>query len=408
MQTTRSKIEYVPTMIFIVVGVFLYLLSTGGAATAGTYADSAHGDDSSGVNRSTATCENWPGGVCSIGSCAHCHDTFDPTICGNDPNGLMLFAPNDNLTSQTDNFCFQCHESDGDVQVGGVTNNNYGKTFGGGTADSTNIKDALAFGPPVGNPGSSHNLLYVRNWTKGRAFAPWVTDDTNACIICHDHHWAQKNTDVDPHPLGGVKTAIRRTVDGTDNTSDQWGDEPMATSGRVEMMSDYTTLYQAPLRADSGYEPKLDSTIQNGSNLPNFVDFCNGKCHSKSINDGKSDAVDGRDLYAINWDSDGDQHGKAYQPGHGIDGKLGELKFPYSDDGSYVLSCTDCHEPHGSPNAFLLRTSVNGIEDIEVQSDLTEFCSACHVVYTGPAQHSQGNCTLCHRHTNWYNGEPAF
>jgi len=274
-----------------------------------------------------------------------------------------------------------------------IENRDYGSTFGGGTPNSTSIKDAFAFGKPVGtwDDGSSHRLKYLRNWPNGKAWAPWVTADTNACVICHDPHHAQKNTGVDPHLLGGVMTAVRRITDGGNSTSNQWGDEPLVTSGLAEMMSDHTAKYQAPFRADSGYEPKADSIIQNGSNLPNVVTFCLD-CHLREVPETKTDAPNRQhpqlNLIAIDWGPSGDQMGEAHSPGHGNGDVGGALKAPYTADGNgngdYVLSCSDCHEPHGSPNEYLLRTCVNGKDDCTVPANgqWYNFCTACHVVYT--------------------------
>ncbi len=323
------------------------------------------------------------------GDCAHCHDTFNSSLCG--LSQLMFFVPN-NPTSQTDNFCFSCHCNAGSsAQSGIMENKDYGSTFGGGASNSANVKDAFAYGKPVGtwDDGSSHRLTYVRNWPSGKAWAPWVTTDTNACVICHDPHWAQKNTGADPHSLGGVMTAVRRITDGGSNTSNQWGDEPLASSGREEIMGDYTAKYQAPYRADSGYEPKADGVIQNGLNLPNFVTFCLD-CHSREVPEDKTDAPNRQlpqlNLIAIDWGPSGDQMGEAHVTGGADVG--GALKAPYTADangnGDYVLSCSDCHEPHGSPNEYLLRTCVNGKDDCtaSVNGQWYSFCSACHVIYT--------------------------
>jgi predicted CXXCH cytochrome family protein len=96
----------------------------------------------------------------------------------------------------------------------------------------------------------------------------------------------------------------------------------------------------------------------------------------------------------------------------------GELKAPYTADengnGDYVLSCTDCHEPHGSPNEYLLRTCVNGKDDctISVNGQWYHFCTACHIINTndsGPrasglhnnfksAEAPTENCRGCHGH----------
>ncbi|MBW1896186.1 MAG: cytochrome c3 family protein [Deltaproteobacteria bacterium] len=394
MQITRSRKPHLPlpTTILIVVGVLVWVFMASDAIAwyPATYAESAHGDPISGVNRSDTPEDD----RYDIGSCAHCHDTFDDSICGVNP--LMLFEV-DNPTSQTDNFCFQCHDSNSTVQA--VTNYSYSSTFGGGTANSTNIGAAFRFGAPTqtSEDGSSHNLQKVRFWAGTRSLGAWITADTNGCLVCHDVHNAQKNHPVVAHPGGGVKTAIRRTMDAQDAPGNQWGDEVGTDVAGVELMNEYTANYQAPFwkNSSSTYEPGGNGTA-NGSNLPNFVDFCD-RCHNKEIPGQRTDAY-GREnigLRIIEWGvNDADRHGNvAGSPkmGNSGCGYLGSLKPPYNDpDKNYVLSCTDCHEPHGSPNPWLLRTCVNGKDGIIFSDPYDgiswyEFCTACHEIMPGGA-----------------------
>jgi hypothetical protein len=230
-QIARCKTQSLLATILIVVWVLVWVCMASDAIAwyPAKYTESAHGNTSYGVNRSGAECPT--GTPCPQGECVHCHDTFDDSICGVSP--LMLFALN-NPTSQTDNLCFQCHCNPvSSEQSSMIENKDYASTFGGGAANSTNIKDAFAFGPPVGNPGSSHNLKKLRNWTEGRSFAPWVTTDTNACVICHNPHVAQKNNNS---PYDPTKSAISRPSD----HGNVWGDDS------TEKMDIYTDKYQAP------------------------------------------------------------------------------------------------------------------------------------------------------------------
>ena len=69
MQITRSRIRCLATTIPIAVVVLVWVLSCAYVATAGTYGDSAHGDDTSGVFRQPVSvelplgldCTLWPG-----------------------------------------------------------------------------------------------------------------------------------------------------------------------------------------------------------------------------------------------------------------------------------------------------------------------------------------------------------
>ncbi len=85
---------------------------------------------------------------------------------------------------------------------------------------------------------------------------------------------------------------------------------------------------------------------------------------------------------------------------------------PYEDPDenyNYVLSCTDCHESHGSPNEWLLRTSVNGKDNITTdrwEGDWWDFCTACHVLTQGTFTYHRDlyaatpKCPACHEHGN--------
>ena len=149
MQITRSKIRDLPMKILIIVAVLTWALSCGDVVVAPTYADSAHGDPTSGVNRSDV---GHP-----IADCAHCHDTIDASNCS--VNEFMLFGPS-NPPDQADNVCFQCHKTDGSVQVGGVTNRDYSRTFGGASGGPASIFESFG-------KRSYHNLSYVLNTAEG-------------------------------------------------------------------------------------------------------------------------------------------------------------------------------------------------------------------------------------------------
>ncbi len=413
MQNTKYKIQRLYITFLIVVGVLLCVFTHSNVAAyyEATYADSAHGSTSCGVKCSDTTYTK--------GDCVNCHDPSGPDACVNE---LMLFAPM-NPTSQTDNFCFQCHKGSGSVQVGGVTNNDYGSTFGGGPPNSTNIKDAFNFGPPnqASTAGSSHNLKKLRNGWMVTAGGDWVTTDTNACVVCHDPHFSQKNHD--PYPDSPpYKTAIRRPdapSSSINRPRNLWGDEANSDAG-AELLSEGTTGYQAPKRVGGNYEPAGQTSPTDGSNLTGFNRFC-WTCHRFSIPNAETDAdpltLGGRNLRAINWSNSGDCHGnRAESPDEYIGDPpctYGSLKPPYDDpDKNYVLSCTDCHEPHGSPNVFLLRTVVNG-KDISpyIQTwsgmesrGMYEFCTACHNVNGACGPHWWGEdpsnfgCGYCHFH----------
>ncbi|MDY6845416.1 MAG: cytochrome c3 family protein, partial [Thermodesulfobacteriota bacterium] len=176
-----------------------------------------------------------------------------------------------------------------------------------------------------------------------------------------------------------------------------------------ERMNNYGLTYQAPYYYNSTttYEPNGNS-ISNGTNMPDYVTFCTD-CHNPSY-DGqvsssqKSNFTGGFQplIYNPDWESTS-PHGK-------IDAEKPDAtkrKAPYNVTGTnYVLSCTDCHEPHGSPNGMLIRKEVNGASTVTFTSwasrdDWLTLCQRCHTI---ASNHQAGNpCYICHMHNkNWF------
>ena len=396
----KGKYSLILLISLLIVFVFLYRLSLGYYAA--KYTESAHGNSPSGTGVNRTSLSTSPNNYAS-GNCAHCHEQHgsiagsEPAPSGDAPNNYLLFAVPD-VASQNTNFCYQCHKGAGSVQVGGIINYTYSKNFGGGNQTFTTIYDA--FNPTTGATRSSHNLSDVLSHAVKRNIG--FTNDNNACVVCHNPHTAQQNFQF---PLssgrGGVKTAIRRPVDYNTQNTNLWGDEDLAHSGLNERMIDYDSRYMAPYYKGSlTFEPANNST-NNGSNLPNLVNFCVSQCHTR--NDVYS-SERSRNLFQIDWDNTGDQHGRVHD-----DSGLGYTIAPYVNIATnYVLSCTDCHEPHGSTNEWLLRTCVNGKDNINVPGPYRwlDFCTACHTV----SQHyspwdSTTNCNqsgICHQHGNLF------
>ena len=399
MQTKKLAIGYLLSIILTVVTAFVWLMSSGQVATASIYTDSAHGNDSYGVNRSESY---------TIGACTHCHETFDFSICCQ--NQSMLFEPCD------ENLCFGCHKASDSCQAGDIDiNKSYSCNFGG-NADEKTCDDDIVSAFSHGTSGSSHWLGDIKSFAMGTdrhtaTGSEWsLNDNLTPCDGCHNPHIARRNCNS---PYDSTKSAISRPSD----RNNLWGDIA------VERMSVYT--YQAPYWDNSSgtYEPANNATA-DGSNMPDYPTFCTD-CHNtnNTINSTNPCLPRGnRLLVQINWSIDGDKHGAK-----AADGGL-MLRDPYSSVlENKVLSCTDCHEPHGSKdNVLLIRTEVNdGNLDGNITTlptaDWGYLCSKCHkddsyVVGGSPYKFRQvhhldsdapypspGGCASCHEAGNNWN-----
>lgn len=341
--------------IIIAIPIAASLLSPN-STLAGPYSDSAHGNATYGVNRTSTAALGY-----AKGNCAHCHElkgtingTEPPPVDGA-PSPSALFY--DNNVSQTDNVCLQCHG--GSYQSGALVNRSYSYRAGAWTVDTVNdVKETFSFPPP----GTSHNLNDILTFIKTKIWGYSTT--SNPCVACHNPHAAQG----DPENSGGtVKSAGSRGTPislpslhtAASGSWGLWGDTA------TETMSTYTT-YQAPYRYNSvvNFEPQGDTVAATASDATtNYAAFCS-ECHNATNNIYSTTL--GRNLRTINWDNE--MHGKGMAtPSGKLDGQ-NDLLPPYSDGdlGTYVLSCLDCHEPHGSPNKYLLRPEVNGTAGVTI------------------------------------------
>lgn len=377
------------------------------ALHAGPYLSSAHGNNATyGVSRPDMATAGY-----SRGNCAHCHEqhasvgSAEPAPATG-PQGFLVF--DQTPTGQTTNFCFNCHGATGGTayQTGGfVVNRSYSYRAGGWTADSmSSVEDAFSL-------GSAHNLADITSFAAGQAWN--FSTASNACAVCHDPHVVQgdpvnsPNTAKPASPRGWVTTLPSQHP-----TTDLWGDDYTAPGpGNGERMDNYTNRYQAPYRYDattpgnSGYEPD-GSTTTDGSNLTDINTFCLD-CHQNAVAVISSATISanpltaGGFLTAIDWNNE--KHGK------GNADTWISVASPYTSGGGslgYVLSCLDCHEPHGSSNYFLLRGEVNGAVlsgAVTTGPNLSILCQRCHSNGWQAIHHSANDypyrtisCSGCH------------
>jgi hypothetical protein len=362
-------------------------------ANSGPYLDSAHGNTLYGVNRSSLSTFGY-----SKGNCAHCHEQHasiggsEPAPTGG-PDKYALFYTNH--VSQTDNFCYKCHTDSSSLQAGGLVNRSYSYRAGGWTADTLNdILEAFRYGPPTSTTSSSHRLDDIKTFINGKW--GYTANYSNPCAACHNPHRAKGDPANSPNTAKSSTTRgwpVSRPSDHVDKyVWDTWGDDT------GEKMRDYVgaLTYQAPYRFGStaAYEPDGSATT-DGSNLTDYVTFCLD-CHGQSPTPYSTRL--GRYLYLINWETSSinSMHGKY------LGDESDNTKKPpyYVSSGkavNHVLSCTDCHEPHGSPNyGFLIRREVNGgIASVtaNTKSDWANFCTNCHY-----KDHAATSCIACHNH----------
>ncbi len=378
-KTIRDIRSMRKSALFILISALSFFLSIGLNAYAGVYIDSAHGNSTAGVNRSGATGfpTDYPEGFCS-----HCHEQHasiggsEPAPDGSAPSKYMLFYDNHTSysptsISQTDNFCFQCHAYTSSLQSGGSISNLTYAYRAGRWSDSVNgILEVFSYDNlyTSSNPDTSHDLDDISTFIA----TEWshYTSNSNPCVACHNPHAAQGDPIGSGSGTPSSKTTIlanrgwpvsRPGQHNNINDNSSWG---LWGDGSGEKMSDYASsvsgTYQAPYRYNSTtYEPD-GSSITNGSNLTDFVTFCSD-CHNAS-NTIYSTTL-GRNLYAFAWANE--KHGGTAAADDGDFGgvTIDDIIDPYTEGTNYVLACTDCHEPHGSPNLFMIRMGVNGGTD---------------------------------------------
>ena len=390
----------------ILLGLITLMFFGNGFAYAGTYLDSAHGNSTHGVDRKSTT-------QYAIGNCAHCHEQHasiggtqpDPADAPPVPSKFCLLADNFDTSAtaklylQSDNVCFYCHCKVTDTtQTMAFDNYSYSRTFGGNVdATPASIMDAFNI-----TSGSYHNLNDILNFAKSASGWPSTfTADSNPCSACHNVHIAQRSCGKPTGSYDPAKSAISKPSD----HNNLWGDDDGTGVNLSERMSAYPATYQAPYyyaRTPTKYEPANNAT-SDGSNLPNYAAFCLD-CHVNAVSKGATS------LTAINWTNSGIDPDKHGQTAADSGSDYGELIAPYANaTGIYALSCSDCHEPHGSSNEWLLRTEVNAKSGISISTSGVwyEFCTACHsVVLGGTGSHSSvtsgSGCSSsdnsCHKH----------
>lgn len=375
--------------------VLCLIMFTPPLAAAGPYTESAHGNSTTyGVLRTAGTVPMPASYV--RGNCAHCHEQHasvggdEPTPNNNGPSGSLLLAEgfDSSTTGQAKSACFQCHGTPS-LQSGGVTNNNYAATFGGESPPTASTIMA-AF-----NLASYHNLSgiqsYLGNFTG-------LTTANNPCSGCHNVHIAKANWQTPGDP---TQTAISRPS----VHEDLWGDDATET---MKSHAEPTGVYRAPFyvgatttSATTKHEPSGDSGDINsaavqGSTTPDYNTYCLD-CHQNPI-------WGSRYIRPINFGTSGDRHGLAAA---GLAGNQGHRLAPYTFDGTiytgydyntnFVLSCLDCHEPHGSNNFDLLRSTVNGKTGLVAGTTGKAFCAGCH---DSAGHQSVATCVNCHYHSS--------
>jgi len=367
----------------------ILILAFTSEAVALTYLSSAHGNLTYGVERVATSALGY-----GRGNCTHCHEQH-ASINGSEPaptsgvaSGNLLFADNYG-SSQTDGFCFKCHTDTASVQTSPViVNRSYSYRAGAWTADPLDdVKEAFS-------ATSSHNLLDIRNFISHSSQSAWnYNSGSNPCVACHNPHAVQgdpaNNGAGTKNGTGGLMLSLPSLH----------GNSPWALFSAK--MSGYTSNYKAPYRVGGAtYEPDGVEGIPSGANLTDFNTFCTD-CHdsTKTINSSSL----GRNLKVIDWVGT-DRHGQATGAPPSA-----QLVLPYNTTPgtSYVLACTDCHEPHGSPNVLLIRPEVNGGQVIvtganqdTASTQWASLCERCHgdASVIGASHHvlPGGVCLDCH------------
>lgn len=378
----RNRVYWAASIIGAVAVVVLCATSV----FCGQYRESAHGNCDHGVLR-TGLDDTYV-----RGNCAHCHEQHasidgvepSPPAASGSPSISALFHTTFDKSAvlpytTADLFCFFCHsDSSESIQAQcsvDMRNYDYSRTFGLYLNEENEVDDIMeAFNLPYTSAGgSNHNLLGIQKYA-AEHFSSYFGPNSDPCTACHNPHIARRNKK-------NLCNSSFATISLPSDHQNHWGDD------EAEQMSNYVgAQYQAPFvfGRNDAYEPAA-CNLQVGERperlMPDYNTFCL-ECHSISAPPVTMSENLHRPLKQIYWGgAGGDNFGAGDK--HGRNSATGDLdtKPPYNNTMNLVVSCCDCHEPHGSPYATLVRRSING-EEVGaigvVTGDRGNQCRQCH------------------------------
>ncbi|WP_303720824.1 hypothetical protein [Malonomonas rubra] len=299
--------------------VVTLLLALSCLATAGPYTDSAHGNTTTGVDRSSIDARY---STFIKGNCSHCHEQHsslggsEPLPVGSAHNPALRFAPEEHL-------CNICHD---------------------GSPVSKNIASEFnkQYRHPVTDYADRHTLSLDE---KGQNGAPFRGLNRHAeCSDCHEPHTAQGALHIAP---GNDVSGMLLGVWGVEPNSDlRW--QP-ALSFREE--SPATKEYQLCFKCHSGY------ALWEVDGIANFTGPSGVLITDQAMEFSKAN----RSAHPV-------RIGMNYQTGSYGTRSLSrdKMKAPWNlTIGEQTMYCSDCHDtdsstvagPHASANRFLLQGS---------------------------------------------------
>ncbi len=178
-------------------------------AIGGTYLNTAHGNSTSGVDRSAVTGSPYPdASPYAVGHCGHCHEMHasiggaEPLPTGDIQNYYSLFK--ENFGSDTNELCYACHETFtlSGMPIGygrygiyqGKTKYNNSIHFNSGNMVWSS--DPVPPGPPYDDVGNCHNCHNPHGYSDGSLIPHMLfardsqtgdsPDYEMGCEACHD------------------------------------------------------------------------------------------------------------------------------------------------------------------------------------------------------------------------------
>ena len=326
--------------------------------------------------------------------CSNCHDVHSAEQTGS-VKGLLR----SNGVVSGNKYCYTCHGATAGATVGGDLRGFEGSAHATAVVDSTAGSKVVCLGCHVGHSSREARLF------------PYSGDDR--CLGCHSNSTSSAS---------GVDIDQRLSGDGADTRHDLRAADSSSTGSL--------------LTCENCHEPHVSSATtpcvdpDNPSNISGIpttgtagVTFCL-KCHDSGLPTSvdtsgwapaplaAGGATSTANIAAV-WSTNFHGGGTSTNPR-----LLPTMGYAAGDS----LTCEACHDPHGSPNRFMLLDTVRAKSGTMTAdallvvpvagggADLRFFCSSCHDVsastHPGPAQGGADlsvyplDCTAsaCHRH----------